>query len=446
MKRGLLILIILILPNVVWAELNKEKEFIVSALDAVKLAGKFVEHGDYGNALQILNKMPPLQNASLEIERWFLLAQIASRKNDFDTAIDIYKKILNAQPNLARVRFDLAVCYMKIGQWSRADYHLRLAMSGKDLPNNIKNLMNYYRYIIRQNKNWNIWFNFGAAPDNNINSSVGGEECVMTMFGKMCRQLPDPVSAIGFNFSGGGDYEFKLSDQWRWKSNTDIYTNVYNQHNFDDLYLSFGTGLRYIWSRGDVGLTTIGARRWYGWEEYNWSLGAKLDTNYDFNRKLSGSLHFRFMNNFYDDFGEHLDGQTYSATARLFYSLNSSMYLSLRSGIERETTKISLYSNWRPSAAIGFGAELPYGIHIYLEPSIYMAFYDAPRWTIQNDKFSQIIEHSYTTRYAISISNNKLDIWGFVPTLTFSYTKRESNIWQREYNKTAIEFSMQQRF
>ena len=64
--------------------------------------------------------------------------------------------------------------------------------------------------------------------------------------------------------------------------------NTYNNHNYDDLYLSISTGPRYIWSRGDVWLAAIGARRWYGLEKYNWSYGTRLDVNYDFSRKVSG--------------------------------------------------------------------------------------------------------------------------------------------------------------
>ena len=114
---------------------------------------------------------------------------------------------------------------MHTKQWYRADYHLRLAMAGADLPDNVRQIMNYYRWIVRQNKNWNVWFNFGAAPDNNINNAIGGTECVNTIFGPMCRDLSDPESAIGYNFSLGGNYEFKLSDHWRWKSDAFVYSN-----------------------------------------------------------------------------------------------------------------------------------------------------------------------------------------------------------------------------
>ncbi len=72
--------------------------------------------------------------------------------------------------------------------------------------------------------------------------------------------------------------------------------------------------------------------------------------------------------------------------------------------------------------------------------------YDGPRWVVKNNQFAEITERDFIQRYAVSLSNSKLDIWGFVPTITISYTKRDSNITAREYDKTSIEFNMQQRF
>lgn len=446
MKRLLLVLALLIQPIFcVWAESNT-KEFTVSTLDAVKFAGDLVEKGNLDTAEQILTKIPKMNNLSLEIERWFLLGQIAARRGDYNTAIDIFRKILDDQPDLARVRFELALCYMKMGYWYRADYHLRLAMAGKDLPDNVKQMMAYYRYLIRQNKRWNIWFNFGAAPDSNINNGNGGEECVVNGFGRFCRNLKEPESVLGANLTLGGSYEFVLSDHWRWKSDANIYSNTYNNHDYDDLYLSASTGPRYIWSRGDIWLAGIGARRWYGGEKYNWSYGAKIDANYDFTRRLSGGLVLRATDNKYDEYGAFLDGQTYSTNARLIYSFNARLYTVFRTGITRENTVNHTYSYWQPNISLGLGAELPYGFHIYAEPSFYMSKYDDPQWAVKDGAFTQITERDFVQRYALSVSNNKFDVWGFVPTFTISYTKRDSNIWQREYNKTTVEFTMQQRF
>ena len=216
-----------IMPMLVWAESNKTKEITMSALDAVKLAGDMVDVGDYEQAQTILTKMPQTHSLPVEIERWYLLAQIEQKKGNIDEAIRIYRKILDDQPDLVKIRYELAICYMIKGQWYRADYNLRLAMAGKDIPDDIKQRMMYLRYIARKNKNWNVWFNFGAAPDNNVNLANGGDECITNEWGTFCRHLPEPEKAVGTNLMLGGDYEFKLSDNWRWKSDATIYTNIY---------------------------------------------------------------------------------------------------------------------------------------------------------------------------------------------------------------------------
>ena len=451
MKYLKILFVLIFLPMASWAELSvpekkSETEITMTTTQAMQLAGALVDKGDFEQALQILTKTPKMSNVALEIERWFLLAQIAQKQGDYDSAIKIYQKILDDQPDLARIRFELATCYMHTKQWYRADYHLRLAMAGADLPDNVRQIMNYYRWIVRQNKNWNVWFNFGAAPDNNINNAIGGTECVNTIFGPMCRDLSDPESAIGYNFSLGGNYEFKLSDHWRWKSDAFVYSNIYDISDYDDLYLSVGSGPRYIWNRGDVWLAGVWNRRWYGWERYNWSVGAKLDLNYDFTRKLSGGLYLQYLNNSYDLYDDFLSGDTYSAQMRFLYSFNARLYSMLRIGVSREVANAPEYSYWQPGIGIGFGAELPWGFHVYAEPYFYLTAYDDAKWVVHNGNFSQITERDASQRYSLSISNNKFDIWGFVPTVVFNYTHRDSNIWQREFDKFSAEFTMRQKF
>ena len=120
--------------------------------------------------------------------------------------------------------------------------------------------------------------------------------------------------------------------------------------------------------------------------------------------------------------------------------------MSLWSGVYRESTVNPIYSYWQPSVSVGIGAELPWGFHLYLEPSVYWNLYDEEKWVVKDNDFTNVTERDFTHRYSLSVSNNKLDIWGFVPTLTFSYTQRDSNIWQQEFNKFSVSFSMQQRF
>ena len=438
----------------VWAESGnktKTKEITMTALDAVKLAGKLIDKGDIEHAKQILTKMPQTKSLPVEIERWYLLAQIEQKNGNYDEAIKIYRKILDDQPDLVKIRYELALCYMAKKQWYRADYHLRLAMAGKDLPDNVKQMMNYYRYVVRQNKRWNIWFNFGAAPESNINQASGNQVCgYYNGYFYGCSASQDPERVMGYNVLLGGNYEFVLSDHWRWKTDANIYSNIYNKHDYDDLYLSASTGPRYIWSRGDVWLSGIGSRRWYGGEKYNYAYGTRLDTNYDFTRRLSGGLSLRYMENRYDEYGKILDGQIYSSNFRVSYSFDATKYMILRFGVDRDTAKEDAYANWRYSTGIGLGSELPFGFHVYVEPYFMWTNYDADRFDIISE--NSVIKTRYVTardflqRYSMSLSNNKFDVWGFVPTINLSYTKRDSNIKSREYEDWSVGFTMQQRF
>ena len=191
MRKAILAIIVYLLPEVCWAEnvgSEKQHEVTVSMVDALKITGALIDTGNIKDADEILKQLPEANNVALNIEQNFLRGRVAAANKDYETAIKIYRKILDKYPDLARVRFELAICYMNTKQWRQADYQLRRAMAGKDLPDDIKNVMNYMRYVIRQNKNWNVYLNLGMAPDNNINTSVGGEECVDTIFGPLCRQ------------------------------------------------------------------------------------------------------------------------------------------------------------------------------------------------------------------------------------------------------------------
>ena len=89
-----LVFVLMFLPMVSWAETSvpekkSETEITMTTTQAMQLAGALVDKGDFEHALQILTKTPKMNNVALEIERWFLLAQIAQKQGDYDSAIKI---------------------------------------------------------------------------------------------------------------------------------------------------------------------------------------------------------------------------------------------------------------------------------------------------------------------------------------------------------------------
>lgn len=304
----------------------------------LNFAKDLIAQGQLDNARKAL-LAKPYNVRELEIERLYLLAQIATKEHKYDEAIDIYYFILDHEPNIPNIRFRLAELYLLKEDWWRADYHYRLALAHKDLPLPVQYRIRQALYYIRQNKNWNVWFNFGVAPDNNINNTTSGEQCVMTMFGVMCNTLDEPEKDVGFNVTVGGNYEFKLSENWRLRNEAMIYNSKYSDKKYDDTYLYYVLGLKYVYEKGDIFFGPTVSRRYLGHKEYNYSTGFMVETGYDITKQLNANLTLAYTPTYYDDYGDILDGDTQSARLHLFYALDSSKYLIFRTGYEYEKQK-----------------------------------------------------------------------------------------------------------
>ena len=424
---------------------NKTTVVTMTHEQTLTFAQELVEKNKLEDAKKVL-LLKPFQQKELEIERLYLLAQIAIKENKIDEAIDIYYFILEHQPNISNIRFRLAELYLIRKDWIRADYHYRLALADKELPIVIQNRIKQALYYIRQNKNYNFWFNFGIAPDNNVNNTTSGEQCVMTMFGPMCNTLDDPEKDVGLNITVGGNYEFKLSDNWRFRNEALIYSLKYQDKKYDDIYLSYVLGLKYVYKKGDVFFGPTFSKRFLGHKAYNYTTGFMVDTGYDLTKQLNARLYLAYTPTHYDDYGDILDGDVKTARLRMFYALDSSKYLIFKTGYEYEKTKDKTYTNDRVNLALGFGADIPFGFHIYAEPSVLFTNYKGKRWTVKDYEFKEVKEWDITQRYSVSLSNRKVSLWGLMPVLTYSYTDKKSNIWQREYQKSLIELSIQKRF
>ena len=427
--------------------LNNNKTTVVTMTHEQTLifAQELIDKNKLEDAKKVL-LLKPFQQKELEIERLYLLAQIATKENKIDEAIDIYYFILEHQPNISNIRFRLAELYLIRKDWIRADYHYRLALADKELPIVIQNRIKQALYYIRQNKNYNFWFNFGIAPDNNINNTTSGEQCVMTMFGPMCNTLDEPEKDVGLNITVGGNYEFKLSDNWRFRNEALIYSLKYQDKKYDDIYLSYVLGLKYVYNKGDVFFGPTFSKRFLGHKAYNYTTGFMVDTGYDLTKQLNARLYLAYTPTHYDEYGDILNGDVKTARLRMFYALDSSKYLIFKTGYEYEKTKDKTYTNDRVNLALGFGADVPWGFHVYVEPSVLFTNYKGKRWTVKDYEFKEVKEWDITQRYSVSLSNRKISLWGLMPVLTYSYTDKKSNIWQREYQKSLIELSIQKHF
>lgn len=398
------------------------------------------------HAAKVLLTRASFPPSEIETERRYLLGVLALREKRIDDAIAIWRKLLNENPRLVKVRFELAMAYMAQKSWYRADYHLRLAAAEK-LPAGFDRQIDMLRYVARQNKNWNVWFTAGAAPDDNVNNSQTGTQCLMTPFGVLCNRLNDPEKAVGFNIGGGGNYEFRFDEHWRLRVAGDVFSTTYRHRDeYDDLYWSAAAGPKYVWNRGEIWTAAKIGRRRYAHAPYNSTVGGVLNFGYDWSRRLSLYLNTEYAAVSYKRNASVMDGETRRAAGRAVYGINSAMYAVLRASFDREKTKNEIYSNRRYTVGAGLGAELPLGFSVYAEPSVQWVRYDAPSYYVKNYRFQKIREKDRVHRYLLRLSNKNLSARGFTPEIDIAYTDKKSSIWQKEYDKLTVELSFVQSF
>ncbi len=210
--------------------------------------------------------------------------------------------------------------------------------------------------------------------------------------------------------------------------------------------MSAATGPHYIFKNGDIWLAGIANRSWYGKEKYLGSYGTKIDTSYDWSRKVSSSLNFQFLDNLYDEYGEWMNGQSYTLTSHVSYVFDSVKYVFFRGKLERVNAKLDAFANNKYGFSIGFVTEMHYGFRVSLEPSFLWINYDGERYIKKGDIYQPTKEKSFVQQYTMSLANTEFDIKGLIPLITVSYIRKDSNIESREYDKGSLGISLKRKF
>lgn len=426
--------------------------FTVLALPMVSVAGvpdntnKITPYYDDLVSKDAVAKIPMPRNLSAKVRALYSSAQTERKQGNIKEAIRLYRKVLDDQPDFVRARFELALCYIDDKQWYRADYYLRLALGADYLPDDVRQIMEQYRYVVRKNKNSDFWIEYGDVPDMRASLANNKNECFGNGKSGVCEKLTDSKDSSAVNVAAGADYEFKLSDNWRWKNDAAFYTNLYKKKDYDDLYLAGSTGPRYVWDKGDIWVAGMVGRAWYGTEKFGWSYGAKIDTNYDWNRRFSSGLILLFAKNEYDKYDDLLDGYTYTAVPHFTYSIDSTKYILLRGELERETAKYDPYSNYKYGFAVGFGMEMPYAFLVYFEPYLSWTDYDDAIYITRNGNGMHVKERYFVQKYTASLSNLKIEYMGFIPVVNITYTKKDSKIPIPSYDRWSFGLNIKRKF
>ena len=382
------------------------------------------------------------------IEAAFQLAGIFMLEGRFREASLLFLDILRRNPNLPRVRLELARAYFLNRDYEDAQLQFEL-VKGSGLPPEVQEKVDEFLTQIRRRKDWSIGFNAALVPDSNLNQASGGEEECIALGGMLlCRPLEKKQSGIGLGVGGTLNHYLRFSRDFGLRSTISLNALEYERNDFDDYQLFLASGPRHTFEQGEISRQPTFRKRWYAGRQYSEEYGIRLDGQWMLIRFLLGGA-FSWARIRYNDsyVNEFLEGDSLFSHLQVRYILNDRTFVQAGLAFQRENAEADAYGSDSLRCALGLYRVLPYGFSLFGELSLTDARYHGAQWYIARDyRIAETRRRDRTWQVFASLSSSLLEKYDITPTLQYTYVRRDSNIWTQEHERQRLNLSLGYRF
>ena len=374
-------------------------------------------------------------------------SETARREALLDASITIFRAILDAHPDLVRVRLELARAFFLKGRDSLARRHFERALGANPPPPVVANI-NFHLATIRARKRWYGYFGVALAPDTNIGAASASETVLVdTPLGRLPFTLDDggEQSGVGLSVWAGGEYQEPLAPNWRLRVGGDISRREYAGSKFDRMGLGIHAGPRWlIDKRTEASLLLTFRREWRGDKPSSRSLGMRLETFRRLTPRVSGQFGASW-NAKRHDVSTHLDGPVSDLSVGLAWAVSPTLRANLRTGWSRERTELEATRNRTFSTSLGANIALPRAFSVSGTLTGRWTDYKGPGIPPSN-----VVDGSprkdLTRSIRLSVLKRDLTIRGFSPQFSATHERRGSNAQQADYRRTGGEISFVRQF
>ena len=393
-----------------------------------------------------------------------------ARRALWDEAVASYRQILRRRPGLAGARLELARALFERGRClappddllehllgddcDAAAHHFRRALAG-DLPEKVARAVSHFLAIVQARKRISGQFRVAVAPDSNVNAGTEART-FRVRFLPWEFELDEESRAtpgVGVVVSASGAYRHPLALELldgtatRLRLGGGVYRREYGGGRFDDMTLSLHAGPEVLFRRGRAALLARADRRWLAGDPTSDGLGLRLEGHLRLGRHLwLGAAAERRERSHRHSTGN--DGPRLDLDLDLAYAVTPAVTLGLRGGWQRTRAE-------RPSLRIRAhrlgafaGVDLPpvlgvAGTDLGLSHDVLFTDYDEPGYTL----ISPDPRRDWLSISRLTVANNRLEAFGFVPALSLLHERRESNIAELfDYRRDRVELSLRRLF
>lgn len=339
---------------------------------------------------------------------------------DYRRAELAFRRILDRDPRLLRVRLELARTLFIEKKDEQADYQFRFAAGEHPSEVVARNIVRF-REAIRVRRSWRFNFDIGFAPDSNINSATDKQS--VDIYGLPFQLDPSARAKSGTGVFVGGDASVRLNRFGK----VPIYLGGYGRwtrysdHDFDDAYAGVEVGPEFQLGRGRLRTTATGLIRWYGEQRLVASFGTRFDYEKLLGDKwtLGGSLLVR-----HNDYARRsdVDGWDVEMRASANRPIGRTTLGFAYMGVERNGANDSGQAFWRESLGVGILKEIGWGMRPRLSVDLARQKGDGPLAPFGTKRRDWLLQGSF------SIYKRDWNFRGFAPSLSLTVTHNHSTL------------------
>jgi hypothetical protein len=350
----------------------------------------------------------------------FLDGMISYSARNYRRAEATFRRILDRDPALLRVRLELARTLFMEKRDEQADYHFGLAAAAHPPLGVSRNIIRF-REAIRARRAWRFNVDVGFAPDSNINSATDWDS--VDIYGLPFRLDPGARARSGVGWFAAGDASVRLNRFGR----IPIYLGGYGRwtrygdHHFDDGYGGFEAGPEFPLLGGCLRATGTGLARWYGGRRLVTSFGGHLDYDKLLGRQwiIGGMLVVR-----HNDYARRTDVDGWDAEARISASrpLGPTTLAFAYVGIERNWALDPGQAFRRAKLGIGMIKEIGWGLRPQIAVDLARQVGDAPLAPFAIQRRDWLLQGT------ASIYKRDWNVSGFAPSLSLTIVRNHSTL------------------
>ena len=238
-----------------WDRFSNEQKFITF--------DQIIPLAQYDLAERLLARVQPA-TASEKDQIALFRGQILRGQGRHAEAAEIFRAMLVAKPEYARVRLEMASTLAQMQEDEAARHHLDLLLGGAASNPMLDQVVRGHINAIDARKRWDFSTFLTLAPSTNFNQ--GAATTTIDINGVPFTLAEKNVRKSGVGLFAGvqAGYRQPLTGDVDWLVSSSALAKIFRESAFDDASLSVSTGPRYNFSRGFIGLYATADRRWLG--------------------------------------------------------------------------------------------------------------------------------------------------------------------------------------